>query len=164
MLLCCFIFLCSVDLIRVMYCGRSRMIFVFRLVHWFQNLATCGIDRFETVVNCTVLYYIVLYCTDSHAVSPDIPCLVLNPRFHDLFTGPCSYAPIPASWIQCRISRPAYLKCMWLVSLTPSSSESVSKYCSHFPLAYMITWMSKTRSDCTVRSPSEFSFTQLLWW
>jgi hypothetical protein len=61
-----------VDVIRVMYCGRSRMIFVFRLVHWFQNLATCGIDPFETVVNSTVLYCTVLTVTQSVQTFPTL--------------------------------------------------------------------------------------------
>jgi len=63
----------------------SKRFSVFRSDHRVQ---TSGHLWYRPYWDCTVLYCTVLYCTDSRAVSQYIPCLVWNPKFHDLFTGP----------------------------------------------------------------------------
>jgi hypothetical protein len=44
-----------------------------------------------------------------------------------------------------------------IFSLRPSSSESVSKYCTHFPLTYIAILNARKSSDCTIVLPSDFT-------
>jgi hypothetical protein len=130
------------------------MFSVFRLDHRIQK---SGHVWYRNFWDCTALYCSVLYWQSRSQSRYSLPCMESEVSWP--VNSTLVLYSIPVSWIQCRFSRHTYLKCSWLLSFHShlvlrnlyQNTERI------FPLYISPFGMSEKNSECTVRSPSDFT-------
>ena len=143
----------------------SEKFSVFRLGHRFQK---SGHMWYRPFWDCTVLCCTVLYCTVLR-VAQSVKIFLALYGVRGFIT--CSQDPGPILYpsqlnpVQILTSYLFKMHLTVIFSLRSSSSESVSKYSTHFPLTYIAIWNSREKQwlHCSFAFRL-YSFTHSLWW